>query len=315
MKVLIVCSKNSGKIAPFITEQVESLRSLGIEIDYFTIVGKGILGYLRNYKLLQLAIKNFHPDIIHAHYGLSGLLANLQRRIPVVTTYHGSDINEPKVYPFSRLCMMLSKKNVFVLTPKSRSTELTPKPKGDFKNAVIPCGVDINLFKPMDKQEARTSLGLDGNKKYVLFAGAFDNRVKNSGLAIQAVSLLNDNNIVLLELKGYSRQQVVELMNAVDSVLMTSFSEGSPQFIKEAMACNCPVVAVSVGDVSQVIESVEGCFLTTYVAEDVAEKINMVLEFGQRTKGRERLMELKLDLESVAERVRNVYKGAVSSKQ
>ena len=323
MNILIVCSKNSGKIAPFITEQAESLRKLGIEVEYFTIVGKGISGYLRNYKLLQQAIKNFQPDIIHAHYGLSGLLANLQRRIPVVTTYHGSDINEPKVYPFSRLCMMLSKRNVFVLTPKSRSTErsteltpsLTPKPKGDFKNAVIPCGVDINLFKPTNKKEARTSLGLDGNKKYILFAGAFDNRVKNSELAIQAVSLLNDNNIVLLELKGYSRQQVVELMNAVDSVLMTSFSEGSPQFIKEAMACNCPIVSVSVGDVPQVIESVEGCFLTTYAAEDVAEKINMVLEFGQRTKGRERLMELKLDLESVAERVRNVYKGAVSSKQ
>ena len=318
MKVLIVCSKNSGKIAPFITEQAESLRSLGIEIDYFTIVGKGILGYLQNYKLLQQAIKSFQPDIIHAHYGLSGLLANIQRRIPVVTTYHGSDINEPKVYPFSRLCMMLSKINVFVFdrtTPKPRSTEFTPKTKGGLKKIVIPCGVNIDLFKPMDKEEARTSLGLDGNKKYVLFAGAFDNRVKNSELAIQAVSLLNDNNIVLLELKGYSRQHVVELMNAVDSVLMTSFSEGSPQFIKEAMACNCPIVSLSVGDVPQVIEKVEGCYLTTYAAEDVAEKISMALEFGQRTKGRERLMEMKLDLESVAERVRDVYKGAKSSNQ
>ena len=121
MKVLIVCSKNSGKVAPFITEQAESLRKSGIEVEYFTIVGKGIEGYLKNYKLLQQAIKNIHPDIIHAHYGLSGLLANLQRRIPVVTTYHGSDINEPKVYPFSRLCMILSKKNIFVIdTLKSR---------------------------------------------------------------------------------------------------------------------------------------------------------------------------------------------------
>ena len=329
MKVLIVCSKNSGKVAPFITEQAESLRKSGIEVEYFTIVGKGIEGYLKNYKLLQQAIKNIHPDIIHAHYGLSGLLANLQRRIPVVTTYHGSDINEPKVYPFSRLCMMLSKRNIFVFdrtTPKPRP--LSPfgyflqkeKDKGNpvfggLKNAVIPCGVDIDLFKPMGRQEARTLLGLDGDKKYILFAGAFDNRVKNSGLAIQAVSLLNDTNIVLLELKGYSRQQVVELMNAVDGVVMTSFTEGSPQFIKEAMACNCPIVSVSVGDVPQVIEKVEGCFLATYEPADVAEKIRMALEFGQRTKGREQLMEMQLDLESVAERVRNVYIGAVNSKQ
>jgi len=320
MNILIVCSKNSGKIAPFITEQAESLRKLGIEVEYFTIVGKGISGYLRNYKLLQQAIKNFQPDIIHAHYGLSGLLANLQRRIPVVTTYHGSDINEPKVYPFSRLCMILSKKNIFVIdTLKSRP--LSPfgyflqkeKDKentfigGDLRKAVIPCGVDINLFKPMEKEEARTFLGLDGNKKYILFAGAFDNQVKNSGLALQSVSLLNDNDITLLELKGYSRQQVVELMNVVDVVLMTSFSEGSPQFIKEALGCNCPIVSVPVGDVPHVIEKVKGCYLTTYEPHDVAEKISMALEFGKRTKGRERLMEMKLDIDSVAERIVELY--------
>jgi glycosyltransferase involved in cell wall biosynthesis len=302
MKILIVCSKNSGKVSPFIMEQAGSLERKGLVVDFFTIEGKGTRGYLNNYGLLVNKIKNFRPDIIHAHYGLSGLLANLQRRVPVVTTYHGSDINEPKVYPFSRFNMLLSAYNIFV-------SETTKSSNGD-DNSLIPCGIDIELFKPNDKIEARMALNLDADKKYILFSGAFDNRVKNAVLAQKAVSLVSD--VTLLELKGYSRQEVVLLMNAVDMVLMTSFTEGSPQFIKESMACNCPIVSVPAGDVAFVINQVEGCCLTTYEAVDVAENIKMALDFGFRTNGRERIMELKLDLDSVAEQILEVYLKVLS---
>ena len=98
MKILIVCSKNSGKIAPFILEQGESLLRLGVEVDYYPIVGKGFMGYWKSRKSFLHKIKTCQPDIIHAHYGLSGLLANSQRKIPVVTSYHGSDINTSGVY-------------------------------------------------------------------------------------------------------------------------------------------------------------------------------------------------------------------------
>ncbi len=300
MKVLIVCSGHSGKISPFITEQVNSLIGLGVEADYFLVNQKGFTGYLKERKHLIGKIKSYQPDLIHAHYGLSGLLANLQRSIPVVTTYHGSDINEPKVYPFSRLCMMLSKHNIFVSKKNLK--------KAGLKNgqSLIPCGVDINLFIPEDKTSARKELGLDVTKKYVLFAGAFLNTVKNAILAQKAVALLKD--VEILELSGYSRDQVVQLMNAVDVVLMTSFTEGSPQFIKEAMACNCPIVSVSVGDVPEVTEGIDGCYLSTYEPEDVAEKIQQALTFGKRTGGRKRILELHMDLESVGKRVLEVYK-------
>ena len=288
-------------------------------------------------------MKSFRPDIIHAHYGLSGLLANLQRSLPVVTTYHGSDINEPKVYPFSRLCMSLSAYNIFVMTtPKSRplspfgyfldlfrpsDTFSTGRRKkksgylekdkgksilGDNKKSLIPCGVDIELFKPKDKIEARKVLGLDDEIKYILFAGAFDNKVKNAEPAIKAVSMFSD--VTLLELKGYTRNEVVLLMNAVDMVLMTSFTEGSPQFIKEAMACNCPVVSVPAGDVPMVINQVEGCYLTTYEPEEIAAKIKLAFDFGKKTAGRERIIDLKLDLETVAERIEEVYRKVLSSE-
>jgi len=230
---------------------------------------------------------------------LSGLLANLQRAIPVVTTYHGSDINEAKVYPFSRLCMMLSAYNIFV-SEKNKTKAALKK-----KSSLIPCGVDIDLFKPIEKLIARQSMNLAVDKKYILFAGAFKNAVKNAVLAQDAISLLSD--VELIELKGFTRVQVSQLMNAVDAVLLTSFTEGSPQFIKEAMACNCPIVSVPAGDVADVINTIEGCFISTYEPKDVSEKLQKALSFGKSTKGRFRIIELGLGAETVAKKIQVIY--------
>ena len=303
MKILIVCSEHSGKVSPFITEQANSIRSMGVDIDCFLVDRKGLFGYLRKRRDLLKKIKDFCPDIIHAHYGLSGLLANLQRKVPVVTTYHGSDVNNAAVFPFSRLCMMLSVHNIFV------SDKIRIKSGLKSKQSLIPCGVDIDLFKPIDKIMARKELQLDNNVRYVLFAGAFENKVKNADLALKAVASLL--NIKLLEFNGYSREQAVTLMNAVDCVLMTSYSEGSPQFIKEAMACNCPIVSVAVGDVPEVIKNMEGCYISTYEVEDVAEKLHQALLTGKRTEGRKRIIELNLDSKSIGNRIVEVYEKVI----
>ena len=307
MKILIVCSSNSGSIAPFILEQGEALMGVGVMVEYYTIRGKGIAGYLGNYKKLLAKINGFNPDIVHAHYGLSGLLANLQRKVPVVTTYHGSDINKAWIFRFSRLCMMLSAHNIFVSSKNLTTSGLTRN------QSLIPCGVDINLFSPVDKVLARKDMGLDNAFTYILFAGAFQNKVKNAALAQASVAGIP--KVTLLELKDYSREQVALLMNAVDVALMTSFTEGSPQFVKEAMACNCPVVSVPVGDVSEVLTGVEGCYISTYEPADVAEKIRLVLETGKRIEGRERIIYLKLDSDSVARRILEVYNSVIFKRK
>ena len=299
MKILIVCSTNSGSIAPFILEQGEALIGVGVKVDYFTINGKGMAGYLKNYKPLLAKINEFNPDIIHAHYGLSGLLANLQRRVPVVTTYHGSDINNARIYPFSRLCMLLSAHNIFVSSKNQVKSALTRN------QSLIPCGVDVNLFSPVNKEHARKMLGLEIDSDYILFAGAFQNKVKNAALAHAAVASIP--TVRLLELTGYSREQVAMLMNAVDMVLMTSITEGSPQVIKEAMACNCPVVSVPVGDVPEMLNGVDGCFIVPFDTGDIADKISQVLDTGKRTDGRNRIISLQLDAENVAGRIVEVY--------
>ena len=115
MKILIVCSLNSGFISPFVEEQAESLKRLGVVVDYYPIRGKGVWGYLNYLYPLKKKINVYSPDLIHAHYGLTGLLASLQMKIPVVTTFHGSDINQKGInLIFSFFALALSKKSIFV---------------------------------------------------------------------------------------------------------------------------------------------------------------------------------------------------------
>ncbi len=297
MRILVVASYNKGYYAPFIIEQAKAIEDKGHKVVFFGIQGKGFLGYMFNYFKLKKVIKTFSPQIIHAHYGLSGLLANLQRKIPVVTTFHGSDINNKKVLPFSKLAIVLSAYNIFV----SQKTIDIAKPKKSF--ILLPCGVDLDTFYHIEKEEARRILQIESNAHVVLFAGAFENAVKNPDLAKAAIQLLTD--VDLKELKGYTRKEVNLLMNAVDVSLMTSFSEGSPQFIKETLACGCPVVSVDVGDVKEVIAGVENCYIAERNPQDIANKIELVLQQNQRINGKE-IVE-KFDINEIAKQLSQLY--------
>lgn len=302
MRILIVASYNKNRFAPFIVEQAEALKLHGCEIEYLGLQGKGIKGYVKNLPALRRRIRAFHPEVIHAHYGLSGLLANLQRRIPVVTTYHGSDINDKKALRFSNIAMRLSAWNVFVST---KTLEIA-KPKK--KYSLIPCGIDLSDLQLTEKSAARQKVNLSAEKKYVLFAGAFDNKVKNAPLAKEAVSLLRDNNVELLELKGYSRDEVTLLMCAADAFLITSFTEGSPQVVKEDLACGCPIVSVDVGDVKERTQGVEGCYVAkTREPQELAELLRNAMTFERKTKGREKIIADGLDNNIVAKRIMGMY--------
>ena len=302
MRILIVASNNKGRFAPFIVEQAEALKKLGLELDYFGLQGKGLKGYLDNLPSLKRKIEECRPDVIHAHYGLSGLLANLQRRVPVVTTYHGSDINDRKALRFSKIALRLSAWNVFV----SRKTLEIAKPKK--KYLLLPCGIDLTDLQLTEKAEARQRMKLCADKKYVLFAGAFDNAVKNAPLAQEAVTLLKDDRVELLELKGYSRDEVTLLMCGTDAFLMTSYMEGSPQVIKEAMACGCPIVSVDVGDLKERVGEVEGCFVAdTRNPEELADLLRKAFAFGIKTDGRKKIVADGLDNRLVAEKLLEIY--------
>jgi len=312
MKILIVCSgkpsnpKWNFKLnRSYVYEQAESIKDLGMEYDTYFIEGKGVFGYLKNYKNIIKKIKEYQPDLVHAHYGLSGLLSNLQRKVPVVTTFHGSDINIKKNRLFSYVASKLSADNIFV-------NDYQPaKINYHGQRHVIPCGVDSKRFFLIDKYKARKKLNLDLNKKYGLFTGSFDNGVKNYPLAKEAI-LKSKSTIELLELKAYTREEVSLLLNAVDFLLMTSFSEGSPMVIKEAMCCNCPIVTVDVGDVKKIISRRKNCYVTTYHPEKISECINQILTLDKRIEGKETLN--NYSLEKIANRVVKVYQRVLSQK-
>lgn len=308
MKVLLVCSRrwyspSTDYIAPFIYEQMKAIQEYGIGVSVL-LVDKGAKGYWKAVSLIKKAIQEFSPDIVHAHYGLCGLISNLQRGVPVVTTFHGTDLHDKRIRLFSLIAACLSKRCIVV------SNELKNKLFTSKKIRVLPCGVNTDLLVSMNKIEARHKLGWDIYRDYILFSKEFYNPVKNYPLAKASVDAYNSkfangSNAELLEFIGYTRQQVLLLYNAVDCVLMTSDHEGSPQFIKEAMACNCPIVSVNVGDVKNVISGTEGCYLAKRDPNDIAQKLNLAIKHG-KTNGRERVLK-EFDSHVVAHKVIKVY--------
>ena len=329
MKILIVASYNKNRFAPFIVEQAEALCAMGCEIEWFGVLGKGLSGYLRAIQALRTKIREWKPDVVHAHYGLSSLAANLAtRRVPVVSTYHGSDINLAKVRPLSKMAMRLSAWNIFV---SKRNMALVGAVEGK-KCSLIPCG--INLPQPwseLQKQKVkqltlnqRVEGLLEKGRKHVLFAGAFDNAVKDSELAKQAVERMNVErmnderlaNVELVELKGYTREEVYALMYTCDALLMTSKTEGSPQVIKEAMACGCPIVSVDVGDVAERVANLDGCYVVPIddrllMIDKLAEALKKAIAFEGKTNGRERIVVDGVTIELVAKKIIEIYKSII----
>ena len=312
MKILIVASDKGGHFVPFIEEQIVALQDIGVHVLRYGVRGKGIIGYLRELPALRRCIHAERPDIVHAHYGLCGMLTNLQCIAPVVTTYHGSDINLPSILRFSKIAMRLSAWNIFV----SKRNIAIAQPKN--KYTLLPCGVNIPLqWSEMQSQwVGQLTLNqwvqekLIADVKYVLFAGAFDNAVKDPDLAKSVIKELINEGVYaeLIELKGYNRNQVNALMYNCNALLMTSKSEGSPQVVKEAMACGCPIVSVDVGDVAERIEGVKGGYVVpTRNPIDIAHALHKAINFEGRTNGRERIIEMKLSNEQVAKRLLEIY--------
>ena len=159
----------------------------------------------------------------------------------------------------------------------------------------------------MDKKLCRKQLGLNLESKVVLFSSSFDKKVKNYPLAKKAVYLVG--KVELIELKGYTREEVNLLMNACDLLLVTSFSETGPLVVKEAMAHNCPIITTDVGDVKDIIRNTNGCYITSYDPMDVANKIKKALKFKGKTNGRDKVRHL--DINIIAKEVINIYRKVI----
>lgn len=302
MKVLIVCSCTSGQISgPFIEEQVTSLQEIGVEFDYFLVTKKGIIGYMMSYFPFIKKIWKSDYDLIHAHFGFSGLLASLQWFKPVVVTFHGSDVYMPVSRFFSKLAYAFSNHSIFV------NKNMVQKMNAKRNFSIISCGVNTVIFHPLDRNESRKTLNFEKDKKYILFSAHFEDKNKNYFLAKNAIELVKEK-VELIEMKGYSRKEVNLLMNACDALLVTSKSESGPLVVKEAMACKCPIVSTDVGDVREIVGDNKRCFITSFDPKDIAKKIKVVLNSDQKIDDRNRINDLELSMELVAAKVNSIYK-------
>jgi len=175
-------------------------------------------------------------------------------------------------------------------------------------NAVIlPNGVDLNLFKPLDKKECRNKLGWDLDKKYILFASNPARPEKNFVLAKQTIENLNNDKIELKVVYDVDHKLMPIYLNAADVFLLTSKWEGSPNIVKEAMACNIPIVATEVGDIKYLFGNIEGYYYTDPDPNKLVEYINFVLNNDIKPTGRQRIIDLNLDYDSFAEKLISIY--------
>lgn len=306
MKILFVCSGNSRNgISPIIVNQARSLEGEKISVNFYTISGKGLSGYLNNINSLKRYIKKGRFDIIHAHYSLSGFVASLAGAKPSVVSLMGSDVKETDWYK-----LILKFFNKFFWDICIVKSEDMKKSLGIKGVDIIPNGVDINKFQPMNKNDAIEKLKWAKDKKHILFAANPSRQEKNFDLANKAMQLLNDKNTELHYLNNIDNDNMPFYYNASDLILLTSIWEGSPNVIKEAMACNRPIVTTEVGDVRWVIGTTPGCYISPFDAKELTIRIRGVLDFSERyreTEGRIRILELGLTSEKIAEKLINIY--------
>lgn len=327
MRVLMICpelpsSEKPGTMAPG-ARQIQSIKQAGIDTDVCDLRGIPKLKYLQIIPQIRRAARS--ANLIHAHFGYCGWLALIGRtlafrRIPIVMSFMGSDLlgspyNEKGDLEWLSIVEM--KCNAAMAGCYDQIIVKSQEMAGRISHVasqVIPNGVDLDIFKPMDRRQACAEISLNPDQFNVLFPGNPNNPRKGHQLASAAVKVAEqqlNKSINLVPLWRVKPEQVAVYMNACNAMVMTSVFEGSPNVVKEAMACNQCVIGVPVGDVHEMLDGVEGCFRTSRDAHEIGQALVHVLKAGLATNGRDILQSRGLSLEGVAGQVIGVYQRAL----
>ncbi len=271
----------------FVKLQVESLEKLGIQTDVCILKGKGFLKYLFGINQVREHLKSGDYDLINAYYMYAGWTARLSSALPLVVTYEGSDVyghcnkktGQPKRVSktlhvfFSKLLAMVSSA---IIVQSAGMKKLVGK-----KCRVIPHGIDLTAFnsKRYESNEARRP----DHRFSVLFPALKTNPRKRFPLAEKGLNRLKekyrDSEINMVALTNVPQEEVVKVMNRVDCLLLTSAYEGSPNVVKEALACNLPVVSVDVGDAAEMLSGVDNCYIVDSDPEQIALGLELRHDF------------------------------------
>lgn len=307
-------------LGTFVFDQVESLRAQGIDADVLHIRreahGKSV--YRNVGATVSEKARSVSPDVVHVMYG--GVMAEIVTRVnvgaPVVVSFCGSDLlggrlggagtrfREHAGKVASRRAARRAR-GIIVKSEELRAA--LPAGLDPGRIWTIPNGVDLDRFAPVDRLAARSALGWPPDEATILFPASPVRREKRYDLAQAAVSALQRLRPAarLRALDGVPHSDVPTWLNASDAVIVTSSHEGSPNVVKEALACSTPVVAVDVGDIRERISDITGCAVVPREPEALAVALQAALDAPRTDEGRRRVAELALP--RVAERIADVY--------
>lgn len=315
MKVLIVTNVylrkalNQGQ-ASFVRDQISTITKYYPDVEFtnYTIRGReSKLAYLKSIFEVRDLIHNGNFDIVHIHYGFSGLfLLFMNPNIPILATLHGGDIQieQGKKFQVWITKRVISKCN-FVISLNERMKKIVSNYCK--KTDIVPISVDMDFFTPSDHPRE-----IENNEVRIIFPGSINRTVKNHPLFVETISILESQyhyKVNEIDFNNISRDEVKAHYQNCDLLLLTSISEGSPGVIKEAMSCNLPIVSTNVGDVAINLQNVENCAVASnFDAKELAFLANKCLKHQIQGKcGRDKLIELGYDDESICKKIYNIY--------
>lgn len=278
MRVLVVSNQLSiprrSITNPVVDNFVSRLRDLGVDTTTYAVdmtlpLGIGYFHLLVTLVKFRFSGESF--DIVHIHFGgLTAAIAAAVFHKNLVVSFHGTDLHggsptsrKAKIKRavtaiFSRFAAWRAARTTVVSDNLSAFLRVPGLPK----NRCIGTGVSYSRFEPIDKYEARATLGIESQKVYALFSDISGSFVKRRDLADEIIRQLRSAiDIELLVLSKVPPKVVPTYIAASDFVLIVSDSEGSPSIVKEALAMNRPIVSVDVGDVAQFVRRAEGSLL------------------------------------------------------
>jgi len=324
MKILFISSGNKkGEISTIVYNQGESIRNENVEIDYYTINNRGLFGYIIHIFKLKRYLLGKSYNLLHSHYGLSGVVAILAKKSKqqLIVSLMGSDLygNVNSTGNTTLKGKLLSKLNVIStsyanhIIVKSKSlAQIIPN-----KNvSIIPNGIDLDKYYDINKEEAQKMLGWDMTINHILFLADPDRPEKNYQFVNKLRNHFPLHDLEFHVLRDIPPNQVIYHYNAADVCLLVSYYEGSPNVIKEAMACNCPIISTDVGDVKELFDGIFGYYITTLNVWDLNEKISEALKYAsiyKKTEGRNRIIELGLDDHNIAKNLLCVYERILNN--